>query len=400
MLPDPNGTFVTGFAAAKTGDSGLEDSINSTTAAGTPDNVLEAIPAGKQESPEDVNNNGLLDSFGEANLGDGFGANACRRQPVRSARELSCYRPRELGFRRATRSEIGGRFTWKSANPPAITAEDSPLVQKIPSTFRETTTPAPPTPCGPIPPAESSLPMRLQASLRIQSRCSPTTGPTWQHDSPDGRTRAGPQHYLLSCRCSRRKEHQLPVPVWSAWQVTRLGTDGGVHNFLRFLEDWGGATLNYKGSLVNLYYSAYATGTYKCCVPVYQPPTRNYIFDPLFSQPQNLPPGTPHVPRHGQLELSAKLHSSQPTRRDVEPGSCPEPEIRVGSFCLGTSNCKMDSTKFNSQGFTLIASLLLLCLLSGIAIGLLMMVNTEGRAGGDDLQNTMAYRSAEAPSRR
>src|SRR5450432_2969662 len=58
-------------------------------------------------------------------------------------------------------------------------------------------------------------------------------------------------------------------------------------------------------------------------------------------------------------------------------------------------NYKMDSAKLSSRGFTLIASLLLLCLLSGICIGLLMMVNTEGRAGGDDLQNTMAYRSAE-----
>jgi hypothetical protein len=26
---------------------------------------------------------------------------------------------------------------------------------------------------------------------------------------------------------------------------------------------------------------------------VYNPPNRNYIFDPLFAQPQNLPPGTP-----------------------------------------------------------------------------------------------------------
>jgi len=26
---------------------------------------------------------------------------------------------------------------------------------------------------------------------------------------------------------------------------------------------------------------------------VYNPPNRNYVFDPLFSQPQNLPPGTP-----------------------------------------------------------------------------------------------------------
>ncbi|HTF44813.1 MAG TPA: hypothetical protein VK641_12975, partial [Terriglobales bacterium] len=55
----------------------------------------------------------------------------------------------------------------------------------------------------------------------------------------------------------------------------------------------------------------------------------------------------------------------------------------------------MNNTAHKSRGFTLIASLLLLCLLSGMAIGLLMMVNTEGRAGGDDLQNTMAYRSAE-----
>src|SRR5580698_9874261 len=55
----------------------------------------------------------------------------------------------------------------------------------------------------------------------------------------------------------------------------------------------------------------------------------------------------------------------------------------------------MGNIKRSSRGFTLIASLLLLCLLSGICIGLLMMVNTEGRAGGDDLQNTMAYRSAE-----
>jgi hypothetical protein len=79
-----------------------------------------------------------------------------------------------------------------------------------------------------------------------------------------------------------------------AWQSGDWGTDGGVHNFLRLLETWGGSTLNYKGSLVNLYYSTYATGTDKNAGgTVYGPPARNYIFDPLFSQPQNLPPGTP-----------------------------------------------------------------------------------------------------------
>src|ERR1700674_4863382 len=48
-----------------------------------------------------------------------------------------------------------------------------------------------------------------------------------------------------------------------------------------------------------------------------------------------------------------------------------------------------------TKGFTLIASLLMLLLLSGIAIGLMMMVNTEGKVGGTDLQNNAAYHSAE-----
>jgi hypothetical protein len=83
-----------------------------------------------------------------------------------------------------------------------------------------------------------------------------------------------------------------------------FGSDGGVHNFLRFLEDWSGSAsptgpqgglqqLYYKGSLVSLYWNMYATGTWKCCNLVYHPPDRQYTFDPLFSSPQNLPPGTP-----------------------------------------------------------------------------------------------------------
>ena len=76
-----------------------------------------------------------------------------------------------------------------------------------------------------------------------------------------------------------------------------FGTDGGIHNFLRFLEDWGGISaqqsLYYKGSLVSLFFNTYNTGTFKCCNLVYNPPSRQYTFDSLFSVPQNLPPGTP-----------------------------------------------------------------------------------------------------------
>lgn len=83
-----------------------------------------------------------------------------------------------------------------------------------------------------------------------------------------------------------------------------FGSDGGVHNFLRYIEDWFGIPAGlggpgaqqqfyYKGSLVSLYWSTYSTGTFKCCNMVYTPPDRQYTFDPLFSTPANLPPGTP-----------------------------------------------------------------------------------------------------------
>jgi Tfp pilus assembly protein PilX len=83
-----------------------------------------------------------------------------------------------------------------------------------------------------------------------------------------------------------------------------FGMDGGVHNFLRYLEDWFGIpaalggtgaqqSFYYKGSIVSLYWNQYATGTFKCCNLVYTPPDRQYSFDNLFSIPSNLPPGTP-----------------------------------------------------------------------------------------------------------
>jgi hypothetical protein len=72
-----------------------------------------------------------------------------------------------------------------------------------------------------------------------------------------------------------------------------FGTDGGVHNFLRYVENWGGSNLNYLGSMISLYPSHQAIGTFKCCTTVYSPPNRFYTFDAEFLQPQLLPPRTP-----------------------------------------------------------------------------------------------------------
>ena len=82
----------------------------------------------------------------------------------------------------------------------------------------------------------------------------------------------------------------FPQPAGTAQD---FGTDGGVHNFLRYIENWGGQTLNYRGSIISMYSDRQATGTYKCCTTVYSPPTRGYNFDTEFLTPSLLPPRTP-----------------------------------------------------------------------------------------------------------
>ncbi len=71
------------------------------------------------------------------------------------------------------------------------------------------------------------------------------------------------------------------------------GTDGGAHNFLRYIERWNGATLNYRGSILSFYTNRQAVGVYKCCNVVYTPPNRGYNFDQEFLTPTLLPPRTP-----------------------------------------------------------------------------------------------------------
>jgi hypothetical protein len=88
----------------------------------------------------------------------------------------------------------------------------------------------------------------------------------------------------------------FPIPTVGA-PPNDFGTDGGTHNFLRYLEDWGNGapagTLWYEGSIVSMYYNHQGVGTYKCCNTVYNPPVRAYAFDTNFLTPNLLPPLTP-----------------------------------------------------------------------------------------------------------
>ena len=73
------------------------------------------------------------------------------------------------------------------------------------------------------------------------------------------------------------------------------GTDGGMHNFLREVEDWGATsgTVNYEGALVNLFTNRQADGFFKYGNTVYTVPTRFTTFDTNFLTPSELPPRTP-----------------------------------------------------------------------------------------------------------
>ena len=105
------------------------------------------------------------------------------------------------------------------------------------------------------------------------------------------------------------KGPSFPQPAGTA---TDFGTDGGAHNFLRYLED-GNRPVNYRGSLVTFYYSRQATGTFKCCTTVYGAPTRNYTFDTDFLNPGAAATADAGLPRleHARLLAGAQTRAGR-----------------------------------------------------------------------------------------
>jgi len=69
----------------------------------------------------------------------------------------------------------------------------------------------------------------------------------------------------------------------------QYGYSGGLNNFPRFLEDWGGKTFTYTGSMIELFTSQIATGEWDTG-SIYQPPIRVWNFDSNFVG--NPPPGS------------------------------------------------------------------------------------------------------------
>jgi hypothetical protein len=325
MLLNPHPPINPTGGAAKSGDSGLEDVIDSSSSVGTPDGVLEPPVA---NSPEDDNQNGFLDNFGPLNMGLGFynGAtnlnnlNRLINSPAHpdpfgtaagSARITSCMATARKnwvsGARHVLRLVDGslnnvplrtdggqtadspGGFTVASENPVYILGDYNSNAADSANWPNDTTAALELTDdkAGHAAAAVIADTVTLLSNnwMDLESMTAPVT-------SLGNRTAATTTSYRLAI--SAGKNRSFAYSTTTLWNATAAdtGTDGGVHNFLRYLENWN-TTAHYKGSLVSLYYSTYNTGFYKCCTTVYSPPTRDYSFDLDFTRPGGLPPGTP-----------------------------------------------------------------------------------------------------------
>ncbi|MBZ5650336.1 MAG: hypothetical protein LAO18_07635 [Acidobacteriia bacterium] len=281
--PDP------GMGGITNGEYGFEDVINSGSATGTPDNVLEAS--------EDVDQNNIKDNWGAVDVGYGqrvatvvagvpnpyVNVNCStrgRQNIVTGARHALKLVDGGLG-NLPVRPDTGlGGFTVASENPVYIQGNYN----------SDNTDPFwnNPPPAAPADINHSAAAVIADAVTVLSNNWSDTNS-MLNPLNLGGRAPNTPTYYRLAI--AGGKNINFPQPAGTGQD---FGTDGGVHNFLRYIETWGGSGgLYYRGSLVSLYYAQYATGTFKCCNLVYGPPPRYYYFDTAFLDPAKLPPGTP-----------------------------------------------------------------------------------------------------------
>jgi hypothetical protein len=260
----------------KDGEYGFEDVLNPNSGAGTPNNALD--------KGEDVNNNKQVDTWGAADIGLGFGLGAGAGDPTKA---VNCGIARSnwvSGARHGVRlvdgtkgnlptrfdNDLGG-FTLASENPAYIlgnyNADGGGFVD---------------------PHAESAV---VADTVTLLSN-GWTDLNMWANPTKPGSRGAQDTWYRVAI-ATGKNENFSSAPYTGVPQD--FGTDGGVHNFLRFLENWGSKNINYKGSMASMYYSEYATGVFKCCTSVYGAPNRNYAFDLDFQDLSKMPPGTPTV---------------------------------------------------------------------------------------------------------
>lgn len=283
-ISDRRGMIASPTAGTKNGEYGFEDVINPNSVNGQPDGVLNA--------GEDVTGKGPLvpvDTYSANFLGLGFGVAQPGSLPNTPVSCMAVARPNWVsGPRHGVRLVNGslgnvpvrldnnlGGFTTASEEPLYILGNYNANAAGFGNPHSESAV---------LGDAVTLLSINWKDLNSFTSPADSTTG-----TGGPGRP-AATSYYRVAIATG--KNMNFPQPAF-AGVPQDFGTDGGVHNFLRYLEDWSPATLNYRGSMVSLFYSQYATGVFKCCPTVYNPPTRAYAFDVDFLDLSKLPPGTP-----------------------------------------------------------------------------------------------------------
>jgi hypothetical protein len=286
MLPDPNNGNIT------SGEYGFEDVINSNSPTGTPDGVLEVA--------EDVDQNAAISPlpsvWGTPNVGNGVGLAAgvtngnpyqpidCsalgRKNIVTGARHVLKLVDGGLGNLPVRPDNGLGGFTVAAENPVYVQGNYN---SDVTDPFWGN---PPPAVQADINHAAAAV---IADAVTVLSNNWSDTNSMLNPLNLAGRAPNVPTYYRMAIAGGKNINFLQPAGTGQDF-----GTDGGVHNFLRYIEIWGGSGgLYYRGSLVSLYYSQYATGTFKCCNLLYGPPPRYYYFDNAFLDPTKLPPGTP-----------------------------------------------------------------------------------------------------------
>jgi hypothetical protein len=329
MVAQPASHRLTTFYNNLSGTSNLEDTVNSSSAIGVPDGTKEAATY-YAFSPEDVDDNNFMDNSGETFLGAGFGlTGAAEQQPYYIYTQTSgipctgsagsAEYNMVTGPRHALRLVDGGMDasgnSYLPHAPVGSTGSGFTVASEEPVYVwgdYNSGSADPFWPSGANPTTPHSAAAIIADAVTLLSnppsgQTSPTTNTGWTDlesfalpfcavnatgcpgAAPNSRN-GNTSYYRVAIAAG--KSIPFPQPAWGGQD---FGTDGGMHNFLRYLENRGanGATVNYVGSIISMYYSQYATGNFKCCNSVYSAPVRNYFFDTQFLNPQNLPPGTP-----------------------------------------------------------------------------------------------------------
>lgn len=287
-------------ADIETGEYGFEDSINPAASAWAKTNALEG--------GEDFNENETLETYGEtphALVGFGnaiaqMGFDSASR-PWTSVARLHSGRgrlARPVLFRRALKVINGGMVGAVNNVPAAgftVTAENPIYIQGNFNATAASVTAEPNVPTAMIGDSITLLSNNFSDSM------------TFLHPNDENNRNATTTGYRFAMATGKSIMFTKPV----AWGVTELGSDGGVHNFMKMIEDWGGQTLRYRGSMVSLYYSRQAIGIYRADANVYGAPTRGYNFDTDFLVPALLPPGTPMFRDINTLKFRQILRPNQ-----------------------------------------------------------------------------------------